>query len=87
MVDEDVYCFDEKDYLVRMNKPIKNSEEILLLRSCLKDGMNKKEAKEYIDKLKIEVKNNHKNHVEKIKKNKKDYKKLFRKEFKKFTNN
>jgi len=60
---------DEK--LVRMVKPIKKEEEIILMRTLLRDGMNPKQAEKYIEVMEKEVRNNHEKHKEELSKKKK----------------
>jgi len=74
---------DEK--VVRMNRSIKKEEEIVLIRSLLRDGMTQKQAERYIEVVKKEVKKNHKKHIKRINKEKTQKNKIFVKEFKKIT--
>lgn len=75
---------DEK--LVRMKKPIKREEEIVLMRTLLKDGMTQKQAESYMKVICKEVKNNHEKHKKELNRKKKKKKKMdFVKAFKKLT--
>jgi len=70
--------------IVRMQKPIKNTEKIVLFRSLLKDGMTPKQANEYIKSITIEIKNNHSKYVKKTRERKKKI--SFAKKFTKMIN-
>ena len=68
-----------------MRKAIKKEEHIILMRSLLRDGMNEKQAEEYIKVMCKEIKCNHekyKNIIIKKRKNK-TFGERFRKDTKK----
>ena len=52
--------------IIKMNKPLKNAEQLVLFRSLLKDGMTPTEANAYIKVLKEEVKSSHNLEVKNI---------------------